>query len=393
MSRFLFVVPQFAGHVNPAVSVAMELAQRGHEVQWAAPRRIRPLLPEDAVMHPFDDELVEELRTAFARRVGRGRGLANDFKCFWEELVLPLARGTLGDVERAVEAFRPDALVVDQHALSGALVARRTGLRWATLAPTAFLTTDEVLAGLPMVGEWLRSRLSDLQRSAGLEPAPTPDRSPDLLIGFSVPSLADPDVSTPDHYRFVGPALEHRATLGNGHPDVPWDELGEGARVLVSLGSVNTYRQYGFFQTVFAALPDLPVQAIVVAPAEVEAEPPDNVLLLRPYVNNLALLPHVEAMLCHGGHGTVYEALAHGLPVVAAPVTFDQPLVADELVASGAGIRIRSARTTPSELRRALSAVLGDPSYREAAARMREAFRRAGGAPAAADELERLAAA
>ena len=35
MARFLFVVPPFAGHVNPTIPVAAELVSRGHEVAWA----------------------------------------------------------------------------------------------------------------------------------------------------------------------------------------------------------------------------------------------------------------------------------------------------------------------------------------------------------------------
>ncbi len=390
MSRFLFVVPQFVGHVNPAVSVAVELAERGHGVAWAAPTRIRPLLPDDAVMHSFDDVLVEELRASFAHRAGRGRGIANDFKCFWEELVFPLARGTLGDVERAIDRYEPDALVVDQHALAGALAARRRGIAWATLAPTAFLTTDEVLEGLPKVRDWLVARLLELQHAAGLEPVATPDRSPQLVVAFSIPDLTGRPVSTPAHYRFVGTALEHRSGLGDREDTFPWDELRDGPRLLASLGSVNTYRHERFFATVVEALAGLPLQVILIAPPELVPVRPDNVLVVPPYVNNLALLPHVQAVLCHGGHGTVHEALAHGVPVVVAPVTFDQPLVAEQVVAAGVGIRVRSVRTSPAELRKAVEAVFNEPAYRRAASSVGASLRAAGGAGAAADELERL---
>ncbi|MFE0381998.1 glycosyltransferase, partial [Streptomyces inhibens] len=35
--RVLFVVPPLAGHVNPTVAVAAELAARGHQVAWTGP--------------------------------------------------------------------------------------------------------------------------------------------------------------------------------------------------------------------------------------------------------------------------------------------------------------------------------------------------------------------
>jgi UDP:flavonoid glycosyltransferase YjiC (YdhE family) len=43
-----------------------------------------------------------------------------------------------------------------------------------------------------------------------------------------------------------------------------------------------------------------------------------------------------------------------------------------------------------ADLRAAVGTVLGDPGYREAAARLRTSFAQAGGAPAAADRLAAL---
>ena len=40
MSRFLFVVPPMAGHVNPTLPVGRELAARGHDVAWAGPPEV-----------------------------------------------------------------------------------------------------------------------------------------------------------------------------------------------------------------------------------------------------------------------------------------------------------------------------------------------------------------
>jgi UDP:flavonoid glycosyltransferase YjiC (YdhE family) len=88
---------------------------------------------------------------------------------------------------------------------------------------------------------------------------------------------------------------------------------------------------------------------------------------------------------------TVCEALAHGVPLVLAPIRHDQPVVASQVVRAGAGLRVPFSRVRPGQLRAALTAVLDDPAYRAAAERVRDSFAAAGGAPAAATHLESLA--
>jgi UDP:flavonoid glycosyltransferase YjiC (YdhE family) len=98
----------------------------------------------------------------------------------------------------------------------------------------------------------------------------------------------------------------------------------------------------------------------------------------------------VQAVVCHGGHNTVCEALAHALPLVVLPIKDDQPVVAQQVVDSGAGLRLKFGRVCPDELREAVRRVLEEPSFREAAARIQRSFTAAGGASRAADLLEEL---
>jgi UDP:flavonoid glycosyltransferase YjiC (YdhE family) len=105
----------------------------------------------------------------------------------------------------------------------------------------------------------------------------------------------------------------------------------------------------------------------------------------------LALMPRLDAVICHGGMNTVCEALAHGVPLVLAPIRHDQPVVASQVVRAGAGIRVPFSRVSPGQLRAALTTVLGDPAYRRTAAEVGDSFAAAGGAAAAAARLEGVA--
>jgi UDP:flavonoid glycosyltransferase YjiC (YdhE family) len=98
----------------------------------------------------------------------------------------------------------------------------------------------------------------------------------------------------------------------------------------------------------------------------------------------------VSAVVGHGGHNTVCEALAHGLPLVLAPIRDDQPIVADQVVQAGAGLRVRFGRVRAPELREAVHRAVTDPDLRRGAAAVRDSFARAGGASDAAAAIEAL---
>lgn len=385
MARFLFVVPPLVGHVNPTVSVARALEARGHEVAWVGhPGTVRPLLPEGARLIALDDRLPEERWAAVSAEAREAHGLGA-LKFLWESFLFPLARAMLPGVRAAIDAHKPDALIVDQQAVGGALAARQANLPWATFATTSAGLTDP-LAGLPLVRKWLDEMLATLEREAGLPATSEPDRSPHLVVAFTTEALVGPLDRFPSHYRFVGPSIHQRPEA----TPFPWEALAPGRRVLVSLGTVNAEAGARFYPIAIEALsfPGAP-QVILAAPPHLVGAAPANVLV-RPYVPQLALLPHVNAVVCHGGHNTVCEALAAGLPLVVLPIKHDQPVVAQQVEAAGCGIRLKFGRVRPAELREAVRRVLDEPAFAEAAGRVRQSFSEAGGASRAAELLEEI---
>jgi MGT family glycosyltransferase len=286
-------------------------------------------------------------------------------------------------VEEAVDTFRPDALVVDQYALAGALAARTRDLPWATSAAIWF-PLSSFLDTLPTARAWLIDRLGDLQRAVGLEPVVWPDRSPHLVVVYTTRALVGDEPAYPAHYRFVGPALGGRPAT-----PFPWNELRPGPRVLVSLGSVQAEAGTRFYNTLVDALRGRSDQVIVAAPPELVPHAPET-FVVRPQVPQVDLLARVDAVVCHGGFNTVSEALYHGLPLVVAPIADDQMLNAHSVASAGAGVRVRYGRVTASGLREAVAAILEKPHYREAARQIARSFESAGGASAAAGAIEEL---
>ncbi len=103
------------------------------------------------------------------------------------------------------------------------------------------------------------------------------------------------------------------------------------------------------------------------------------------------LFPRCDAVVCHGGTGTVMAVLGHGLPLVLAPVAADQPDNARRCEDLGVARVVPADGRTPEAFRDAVRAVLGDPNYRRNAGRLREEMAHQPGPEEAVGWLERLA--
>ncbi|MEU1422260.1 glycosyltransferase [Kitasatospora sp. NPDC005751] len=381
MSRFLLVVPPLTGHVNPVVGIARELAARGHEVAWTGTESVlRPLLGPGAVVLGTGTR---------AFRTQGGHGLAA-LRSLWEGFIVPYARFTAKPLDAAVREYRPDALLVDQHTPAGALVAHRHGLPWASLAPGA-MELGRPFRALPKVEAWMTGLLTGLWRRAGLpeEEYTDPRFSPALVLATTGPALAGP-APLPAHYALVGPVLAERPA----DPAFPWERLQPGRRrVLVTMGTLAGDLGADFHARAVRALALCgdDVQPVIAAPAALLPELPRHAVAVdRAPVLELMARGALDAVLCHGGMNTVGEALAHGIPLVTAPIRHDQPFVAAQVAAAGAGLRVPFARVTPEGLAAALRTVLDAPEHRAAAARVGAELRSGGGALTAADRLESL---
>jgi MGT family glycosyltransferase len=386
VSRFLFVVPPMVGHVNPSIPVGRALAARGHDVAWAGPPEVvADALPADVTLIPVP--LSDAVRDHIDARADDLRGAAA-LKHLVGEFLVPLAECMVPGVRAAVDRFAPDVMVVDQQALAGTAVALADGLPWATSATTSALLTDPMDV-IPKVKEWADGLQREVLRAAGVDAttAATVDLrfSPHLVLVFSTPAFVGRD-DFPDRFAFVGPSIADRPD------DTPfdWSWLDhDGPNVLVSLGTLNWHNGARFFDVAARALAGMDARGVIVAPPELVPAAPGNVVV-APRVPQLAMMPRLDAVVCHGGHNTVCEALAHGVPLVVAPIRDDQPAIAAQVEAAEAGVRVMFRRVGPDQLRTAMQATIGDAALRAGADRVRRSFAAAGGAAGAADRLEQM---
>src|SRR5262245_39539115 len=116
MSRFLFTVSPIPGHLNSFMSIAKAVQARGHSVGFYTGNRARSLLQEQG-FEVFPFECFGD-RTPFWEAWGAEEAHAsihtpvNLYRVFRDCIVGPIP-DQVSDLERIIEAWRPDVLITD----------------------------------------------------------------------------------------------------------------------------------------------------------------------------------------------------------------------------------------------------------------------------------------
>lgn len=190
-------------------------------------------------------------------------------------------------------------------------------------------------------------------------------------------------------WEFVGPALTERSFQAEWAPP-----SGDLPVLLVSLGTAYNARPE-FFRMVLASAAEQPWHVVLAIGDQVDpgslGPVPANVEIHR-QAPQLAVLRHARAFVTHAGMGSTMEAIDHQVPMVAVPQMVEQRANADRLAQLGLGRVLDPEHLDAPSLWEAVDAVAEDPEVRGELARMRGECVAAGGAPRAADVIERVLA-
>jgi MGT family glycosyltransferase len=114
---------------------------------------------------------------------------------------------------------------------------------------------------------------------------------------------------------------------------------------------------------------------------------PGNPIVVR-NAPQLELLTIATVVVTHAGPNTVLETLLHGKPMLALPVTLDQPAVAAHIARLGAAEVLAPCRCSSENIRSALVKLLTDSSYRRSAEAIQGQLRSLRGPSKAAEIIE-----
>jgi zeaxanthin glucosyltransferase len=228
----------------------------------------------------------------------------------------------------------------------------------------------------------------EYRRRWNLPPLETAEDSFSKLAQISQqpPAFDFPRQHLPASFHYVGPL--RRASLHS--IPFPWDKLDGRPLVYGSLGTLQNRREETF-RCFAEAFLGLEVQLVLTHGGGLDeraaASLPGNPLVV-PYAPQLDVLGRATLTVTHAGLNTVLDSLSCGVPLVAVPITFEQPAIARRVEWCGAGRVIPFSKLNAGALRAEVREVLAQPSYKASAERVRASIQQAGGVTRAADLIE-----
>lgn len=402
------------GHINPMSTLGRELKRRGHETFFFNIEDTRHKITAEG--HEFVPIGADEFGVGAWEKcwvpLSQSHGLPVVLKTI--KLHTRLSRMMVREIPPLAKELRLDGLLIDQVQFQGKAVAALAGLpfisvacalhmdvdrnhcappavsarRYGTDAPTRLLNRLEAAimqkAAAPLIGAG-----NPALKSLGLPPCRTADESYSTLAQiFPMPQGGDfPGDWASDCIHYVGAFIDQ----DRPKTDFPWDKLDGRPLIYASLGTLQNgmHHVYG---TIAEACAGLDAQVVIAlgqwrAGSPLPFTPPANALVVG-YAPQLDLLARASLVITHAGMNTAYEALSFGLPMVALPITNDQPAVARRLERVGVAEVVPIGKLTAPRLGAAVQKVLQDPAYRGRAQALAVEDRAAGGVKRAADIVE-----
>lgn len=205
-------------------------------------------------------------------------------------------------------------------------------------------------------------------------------RPEDTLSPFAQLSQLVEDL---DYPRTAKPACLHYlgALFDGNRPSVPFpfEKLRDGPLIYASFGTL----QNGLtapFRAVAEACAHIDAQTVISAGSSADQliHLPGSPIVVS-HAPQLELLARASLCITHGGVNTVMESLRFGVPMIATPITNDQPAVAARVRWTGSGELVGLPQLLKGGLKPVLTKIWNTPGYREAAGRMQAAVLSAGG--------------
>ncbi|MFC0216554.1 macrolide family glycosyltransferase [Paenibacillus chartarius] len=391
MARVLFINGGSEGHINPTIGVVQELISRGEEVVYFCIEAFRERMEKTgASVRTFDGQKLIKAFVSGGRSylLERVNGLL-----LTADIVIP-------SVLEQIQGEHFDYIIHDSMFGCGSLLAQMLKLP-AISSCTSFAQTkesfDKTLEPFftEVPAEIVKPIADTFQNLTALakirfdveihspyevfcNPAP-------LTIVYTTREFQPDGTSFGQTYKFVGPSISSRFTKESF--DFP--AIKGTNPTYISLGTVFN-QSIDFYRLCFEAFGNTDQTIVMSVGNRVQisdlGDIPQN-FIVKNYVPQTDVLQYAQLFITHGGMNSTHEALYYGVPLIVIPQSADQPIIAGQVAAIGAGISLQRQSLTANRLREAADHVRSSFSFKKAASGMGESFRRSGGYRQAVDEI------
>lgn len=414
MTHFGLICPSSTGHLHTMLPLGQELKRRGHRVTLLGipdtqPQTLAAGLEFLAVGETdFPRGATQDLFTQLGQLSGMK---ALQYTIQW---IANQAETYLRDAPGVIKKAGIEALLVDQASSAGGTVAQYLHIPFITVCSAVVLNRELGIPPFNTVWEYNPSWLGTLRNRFGyqlltqagkpirkvihayrqqwsLPPANSPndDYSQLAQISQQPAELEFPRQHLPKCFHFTGP---YHYSGSRASVPFPYERLTGRPLIYASLGTLQN-RLLWLFHMIAEACVGLDAQLIISLGGgnspDLLPDLPGNPVVVG-YAPQLDLLQKAMLTITHAGMNTTLEALTNGVPIVAIPITNDQPGVAARIAWTGAGEVVPLGKVSVIKLHKAIRQVLTEDSYKKNAVRLQEAIRRAGGVSRAADIIEQV---
>ncbi|MBU7585426.1 MAG: glycosyltransferase [Nostoc sp. TH1S01] len=411
MTHFGILCPAKTGHLNTMLPLGRELQRRGHRVTLfgIADVQSKTLAAGLDFWRIGETEFPLGIAAQSLAQLGKLSGFAA--LRYNLNLIQQEAAMVLRDAPKALKQAGVEALLVNQMTLEGGTIAEFLDIPFITVcsalplnqedgvppfvtswsynpARWAYLRNQAAYSLLNRIAQPIEKLINEYRRSWNLPSYYDVNASYSKLAQLSqIPAEFDfPRQHLPQCFHFTGP---YHDSASREAVSFPWEKLTGQPLIYASMGTIQN-RLINVFQCIAQACDGLDVQLVIsLGGGNLDSfkELPGKPLVVK-YAPQMELLKQASLTITHAGLNTVLESLNNGVPMVAIPITSDQPGTAARLAWTGAGLAIPLARLSVSRLRVAIQEVLSQDSYKNSASSLQAAIQRAGGVRRAADIVE-----
>src|SRR5215510_2538122 len=190
-------------------------------------------------------------------------------------------------------------------------------------------------------------------------------------------------------FHYAGPFHDGRGRMDF---DFPWQQLTGEPIVYASMGTLQNGLLDVFRSIAQAAVGLKELQFVLAVGGQLDPKQlgyvPANVVVVN-HAPQIEILKRSSLCITHAGLNTVLESLSNGVPMLALPITNDQPGVAARIANKEVGFVISPDKASAGHFVEAIKRVLGDSTFRNNVRIMQEGIRSRDGLSIAADILER----